>query len=126
MFVDVVQAFAAATTVGLLIYSMDSKIQFDPLGLDEDITPAAVRACVERHDFSKAITMAVFLNEQETLKFAVEAVPKDMISLVAKAAVTGESCLKRSGRQALLYCILNPLFYSLFVQMPKERRSTLS
>jgi hypothetical protein len=91
------KSWAAATTVGLLIYSMDSKIQFDPLGLDEDITPEAVRACVDKKDFSKAVTMAVFLNEQDTLQFAVEAVPKDRIALVAKAAVTGESCLKRSS-----------------------------
>ena len=51
--------FAATTTEGLLIYSLDSKLVFDPFELNVDITPATIRAALKREDHGAALVMSL-------------------------------------------------------------------
>ena len=75
--------FAATTTEGLLIYSLDSKLVFDPFELNVDITPATIRAAVKREDYGAALVMSLRLNETDLVREVVEQVPHADIDLLA-------------------------------------------
>lgn len=67
--------WAATTTEGLLIYSLDTQLLFDPFQLDTSITPARVRAALREGLFTRALLMALRLNERPLVQEALEAVP---------------------------------------------------
>lgn len=76
-------AFCAASTEGLLIYSLDNTLQFDPFDLNMEITPAATLAVLENdRDYLKALVMAFRLNEAGLIKRVFQAIPHQDISLV--------------------------------------------
>ncbi|POR35945.1 Periodic tryptophan protein 2 [Tolypocladium paradoxum] len=76
-------AFCAASTEGLLIYSLDTALQFDPFDLNMEITPASTLNVLEtERDFLKALVMAFRLNEAGLIKRVFLAVPPADISLV--------------------------------------------
>ncbi|KAM4056056.1 dip2/Utp12 family protein [Hirsutella rhossiliensis] len=76
-------AFCAASTEGLLIYSVDASLQFDPFDLNMEITPASTLAVLETEgDHLKALVMAFRLNEAGLIKRVFLAVPPGDISLV--------------------------------------------
>ncbi|KAG8467369.1 hypothetical protein KFE25_000685 [Diacronema lutheri] len=77
-------AWAAATTEGLAIYSLDEGLLFDPTALDVDVTPASIRAALHERDFVRALLMALRLNEADVLHWTFEAIPLDDIDLVAR------------------------------------------
>lgn len=78
-------AFCAASTEGLLIYSLDNVLQFDPFDLNIEITPAATLAVLENEkDYLKALVMAFRLNEAGLIKRVFQAVPYQDISLVVE------------------------------------------
>ena len=51
------QAWAAATTEGLLIYSLDSGMMFDPFQLEMNVTPDSIKKTLAEGDFSKGDQM---------------------------------------------------------------------
>lgn len=55
------QQWAAATTEGLLIYSLSSDLVFDPWDLQIGITPAAVREAIEDQDFANGKRCSWFI-----------------------------------------------------------------
>ncbi|KAK7730427.1 U3 snoRNP protein [Cytospora paraplurivora] len=76
-------AFCAASTEGLLIYSLDNTLQFDPFDLNMEITPAATLAVLEgEQDYLKALVMAFRLNEAGLIKRVFQAIPHQDIALV--------------------------------------------
>jgi periodic tryptophan protein 2 len=76
-------AFCAASTEGLLIYSLDNDIQFDPFDLNMEITPASTLAVLEtERDYLKALVMAFRLNEAGLIKRVFQAVPASEVTLV--------------------------------------------
>lgn len=78
-------AFCAASTEGLLIYSLDHTLQFDPFDLNMEITPAATVAVLEEEkDYLKALVMAFRLNEAGLIKRVFQAVPYQDIALVVE------------------------------------------
>lgn len=79
------RSWAAASTEGLLVYSLDDDVAFDPFELDVDITPATILATVrdERH-YLKAFVMALRLNERAVVQSVYEAVPASSIKLLAR------------------------------------------
>lgn len=78
--------WAAATTQGLQVFSLDNAMLFAPTELDVDITPQAVLGAVQREEYATAINMALHLNgEREVLKKAVDAVGVDSIDFVIKS-----------------------------------------
>lgn len=78
------RAFCVASTEGLLIYSLDSAVQFDPLDLDADITPASVNKAIDEKDYLQALVMAFRLNEKSLIDQVYERIPVTDVKLVAK------------------------------------------
>ena len=69
------RAWAAASTEGLLIYSLDEGVVFDPYDLSEDVTPEGVAKALEEGNFSAALMMSFRLNEKNLLINSLEATP---------------------------------------------------
>lgn len=82
------RAFCAASTEGLIIYSLDSALQFDPFDLDVDVTPASTRGAVNMHDYLHALIMAFRLNEAPLVRQVYEAIPVTDVALVVKSLPT--------------------------------------
>jgi periodic tryptophan protein 2 len=79
------RCFCAASTEGLLIYSLDTMPLFDPIDLDLAITPASTLHVLQKEkDYLKALVMAFRLNEAPLLRQVFQAVPHNNISLVVK------------------------------------------
>lgn len=78
-------SFCAASTEGLLIYSLDNNLQFDPFDLNMEITPASTLAVLETEkDYLKALVMAFRLNEAGLIKRVFQATPYTDIPLVVE------------------------------------------
>lgn len=81
------RSFCAATTEGLLIYSLDTEFVFDPFDLDINITPDSIldtlqeakkaSSAVSTDDASylKALVMAFRLNEAPLIRTVYESIP---------------------------------------------------
>jgi len=78
------RAFCAATTEGLLVYSLDNALQFDPFDLDVNITPATTLAATDDKDYLRALVMAFRLNEEHLIRRVYQAVPIVDVTLVVK------------------------------------------
>ncbi len=82
------RSFCAASTEGLLIYSLDDvgADDFDPFDLDIDVTPQNIRAILAQNEpeYLKALVMAFRLNDKLLLKQAYESVPFETIPLIVR------------------------------------------
>ncbi|XP_004696955.1 periodic tryptophan protein 2 homolog [Echinops telfairi] len=79
------RCWAATTTEGLLIYSLDARMVFDPFELDTSVTPSRIRAALRQKDFTRAILMAFRLNERALVQEALEAVPSGEVEVVSSS-----------------------------------------
>ncbi|XP_064135601.1 periodic tryptophan protein 2 homolog isoform X2 [Loxodonta africana] len=79
------RCWAATTTEGLLIYSLDARMTFDPFELDTSVTPSRIRAALRQRDFTRAILMAFRLNERALVQEALESVPQDEVEVVSSS-----------------------------------------
>ncbi|XP_070161171.1 periodic tryptophan protein 2 homolog [Polyergus mexicanus] len=75
------QAWAAVTTEGLLIYSLDIGLMFDPFQLELGVTPDTVKKTLDECDYAKALMMALKLNEKLLTQQVIEAIPYKEIEL---------------------------------------------
>jgi periodic tryptophan protein 2 len=87
------RSWAAATTEGLLVYSLDENLTFDPIELDEEITPFNITRTLKRSQYTKALLLSLHLNEEELIRKCLEGVPVESIVLVAQSLK--ESYIKR-------------------------------
>jgi len=78
------RSFCAVTTEGLLVYSLDRHLVFDPLDLDTKITPHRIRKELDRKNYNKALVMAIKLAEKPLIRQVLESVPHTDISLLAQ------------------------------------------
>jgi len=78
------RAFCAASTEGLLIYSLDNTFQFDPFDLDIDVTPSTTLDTLAQKNYLKALVMAFRLNDRNLVRRVYEATPVSDISLVVR------------------------------------------
>lgn len=78
------RAFCAASTEGLLVFSLDASIAFDPFDLDITVTPATTIKTLQQKDFLKAMVMAFRLNNFKLVTRVYRSVPPSDIALVAK------------------------------------------
>lgn len=69
------RSWAATSTEGLLTYSLDGALVFDPYDLDLDVTPASVRRQLRQAEWATAIVLAFRLNETALTQEVLEAVP---------------------------------------------------
>ncbi|KAF7689577.1 hypothetical protein HF521_012930 [Silurus meridionalis] len=77
--------WAAATTEGLLIYSLDASLVFDPYDLDMDVTPNSIRRQLRKKEWTSAIVLAFRLNETALISEVLETVPYDQIEVVSSS-----------------------------------------
>ncbi|KAG6810759.1 hypothetical protein H0H92_010441 [Tricholoma furcatifolium] len=78
------RAWAAASTEGLLIYSLDDTVTFDPFDLSIDLTPQSVVEVLASREYLKALVMAFRLNEKPLIQRVYEAIPRGDIKLIAR------------------------------------------
>ncbi|WVQ83639.1 hypothetical protein IAT38_005781 [Cryptococcus sp. DSM 104549] len=78
------RSWAAASTEGLLIYSLDESTTFDPFDLSLDLTPESVLATLASGDHLIALVMALRLSEAPLLQRVYEGIPPSSIRLVAR------------------------------------------
>ncbi|XP_046886720.1 PWP2 small subunit processome component [Hypomesus transpacificus] len=76
------RSWAATSTEGLLIYSLDGALVFDPYDLDLDVTPLSVRRQLRKMEWASAIVLAFRLNESLLTQEVLEAVPHQQIPVV--------------------------------------------
>uniref|UniRef100_A0A8C8A4E8 PWP2 small subunit processome component n=1 Tax=Oryzias sinensis TaxID=183150 RepID=A0A8C8A4E8_9TELE len=79
------RSWAATTTEGLLVYSLDGSMVFDPYDLDLDVTPASIRKQLRLQEWTSAIVLAFRLNESALKQEALETVPHEQIPLVCRS-----------------------------------------
>lgn len=75
-------AWAAASSQGLMVYTLDPSLTFDPFDLDEDVTPASIRYALAGEEWSKALIYALHLNEEAYIRTVLRSVPFDQIQVV--------------------------------------------
>eukprot|EP00047_Mylnosiga_fluctuans_P005493 m.240821 g.240821 ORF g.240821 m.240821 type:complete len:917 (-) comp13732_c0_seq1:165-2915(-) len=78
------RAWSAATTEGLMIYSLDDAYAFDPFDLSLEITPASIKKVLADSEYAKALVMAFRLNETPLLHEVVETIPRRDIALIVE------------------------------------------
>jgi len=76
--------FCAASTEGLLVYSVDASVRFDPFDLDIDVTPENTLLTLRKREYLKAMVMAFRLNEPALTTRILRSVPVSDIGLVAR------------------------------------------
>nr|CAD7606408.1 unnamed protein product [Timema genevievae] len=79
------QAWAAATTEGLLVYALDPGLVFDPFELELGVTPTSVRTTLQAQENSKALMMAIKLNEKELIQEVIEGIPYKDVELTVRS-----------------------------------------
>lgn len=79
------RSFSAATTEGVLVYSVDESFIFDPTDLDIDVTPEAVEAALNEDQPSRALILSLRLNEDTLIKKCILAVIPADIPAVASS-----------------------------------------
>ncbi|GAB2228167.1 hypothetical protein Droror1_Dr00009997 [Drosera rotundifolia] len=79
------RTFAAATTEGVLVYSMDESFIFDPTDLDMNVTPEAVDAALKEDQPGRALLISLRLNEDSLIKKCILAVNPADIQAVARS-----------------------------------------
>jgi len=78
------RSWAAASTEGLLIYSLDESTTFDPFDLSLDLTPESILSTLASRDYLIALIMALRLSELPLIKQVYTAVPPSEIKLLAR------------------------------------------
>ncbi|KAL3999711.1 galectin-1 [Sarotherodon galilaeus] len=100
------RSWAATTTEGLLVYSLDGSLVFDPYDLDLDVTPASIRKQLRLQEWASAIVLAFRLNEKALKQEVLEKVPHGQIPVVCgslpdiyveKLLGFIATCLEKSG-----------------------------
>jgi len=82
------RAWAAASTEGLLIYSLDESVAFDPFDLSIDLTPQTILDVLADREYLKALVMAFRLNEKVLTQKVYESIPKSDIRLISRQLPT--------------------------------------
>jgi periodic tryptophan protein 2 len=78
------RAWSACTTEGLLTYSIDASMMFDPFDLDIEITPRTIRETLQNQDYSIALMQSLKLNELPLIAYVFEKIPRNSIELVVE------------------------------------------
>ncbi|KAI5075509.1 hypothetical protein GOP47_0009585 [Adiantum capillus-veneris] len=82
------RSWVAATTEGVLVYSMDDNMVFDPTDLDIDVTPEAIESALQDHQHARALVLALRLNEPRHIRKCIESVPpSDLLSVASHLPV---------------------------------------
>lgn len=82
------RTFCAASTEGLLVYSLDAAgmDDFDPFELDIDVTPQNIEEVLrqDQPEYLKALVMSFRLNEKPLIRKVFESIPHNQIPLIVR------------------------------------------
>ncbi|XP_077996881.1 periodic tryptophan protein 2 homolog [Glandiceps talaboti] len=78
------RSWAATTTEGLLVYSLDQAMNFDPYDLSIDVTPDTIRSTLQKKDYSNALMLSFKLNEKHLIQEVAESIPPGEIELICQ------------------------------------------
>ncbi|WRT69994.1 uncharacterized protein IL334_006987 [Kwoniella shivajii] len=78
------RSWAAASTEGLLIYTVDETTSFDPFDLSLDLTPENIIKTLEQGDHLIALIMALRLSEKPLIQRVYENIPPSSIRLISR------------------------------------------
>ncbi len=76
------RSWSACTTEGLMMYSLDSSLIFDPYDLDIEITPNKIRETLANQEYSLALIQSLRLNEDALISLVLEKTPYQSIDLI--------------------------------------------
>ncbi|KAF6164535.1 hypothetical protein GIB67_025361 [Kingdonia uniflora] len=79
------RSWAAATTEGVLVYSIDESFVFDPTDLDMDVTPEAVNVALSENQHQRALLLSLRLNKDSLIKGCIVSVKPVDIQAVASS-----------------------------------------
>lgn len=82
-FCPTMRSFVAATTEGVLTFSLDVHRQFDPYKLSLNVDPNSVRMELRKKNFGLALTQAIQLNDDKLFLQVFESIPLDQIEPIA-------------------------------------------
>ncbi|WOO81019.1 Periodic tryptophan protein 2 [Vanrija pseudolonga] len=82
------RSWAAASTEGLLLYSLDESTTFDPIDLSLDLTPESTLETLAKGEHLIALVMALRLNEKPLIQRVYESIPAAEVRLVARQLPT--------------------------------------
>lgn len=77
--------FSIVSGEGLLVYRLDDELIFDPLSMNEDITPASIKQKLSCREYSMALRMALNLNEPLIIQTVLESIPFSSIAFVCRS-----------------------------------------
>ncbi|XP_077866137.1 LOW QUALITY PROTEIN: periodic tryptophan protein 2 homolog [Saccoglossus kowalevskii] len=78
------RSWSATTTEGLLVYSLDHSMTFDPYDLTVDVTPDTIRSNLFTKDYSNALMLSFKLNEKNLIEEVVESIPPSEVELICQ------------------------------------------
>lgn len=77
------RAFGVASTEGLLLYSLDDALVFNPIDLGEDTTPEEVHACLANGAYARALLVSLHLGEPHLIALSLDAPPVEHVPLIS-------------------------------------------
>ena len=108
--------WAAVSGEGLHVYSLDEDMLFDPISLDEAITPDTVQAKIASGDHSLALRMALHLNESALIREVIEHTPFASIPLVVRSFERAEPASLERLLQALAAAMADSPHVEFYLQ----------
>ena len=69
---------------GLLIYSLDKTVTFDPFDLTIDSTPQSILEALDSHKYLKALVIGFRLNKKPLIQRVYEKIPREDICLITQ------------------------------------------
>jgi periodic tryptophan protein 2 len=78
------RSFSASSSEGLLVYSVDDDILFDPFDLDLDVTVDSTVEKLAEKEYLVALVMAFRLGEQDLIHRVYESIPVRDIEIISK------------------------------------------
>ena len=78
------RTWAAASTKGRLIYSLDETVTFNPFDLTLDLTPLSILKALDSHEYLKALIIGFRLNEKPPIQRVYEKIPREDIHLITR------------------------------------------
>jgi periodic tryptophan protein 2 len=91
-----------ACAEGLLVYSLDEGLVFDPTDLDEDVTPEAARRASASGAHARALLIALRLRDPDTLRHVVLSTPPQQV------LPCGSRCFLPAPHKVMLCCLTAP------------------
>lgn len=85
VFSPTMRSFVSTTTEGVLLYSLDAHLLFDPFGLEVGITEDTVRERVRDGEFLDALIQSIKMNEASLVREVLESIPAEDIPFVSSS-----------------------------------------